>query len=326
MRSPITALRTPDERFAGLPGFDFAPHYLDGLPGFGALRVHYLDERPAVASGRTVLCLHGQPTWCYLFRKMIPVFMEAGHRVVAPDLFGFGRTDKPVDDDIYTFEFHRAMLMRFIEALDLERVTLVVQDWGGVLGLTLPMEYPGRIDRLIVMNTGLGIGRSPGPGFDAWKAFVAGNPDFDIARLMKRSVPFLTDAEAAAYAAPFPDARYRAGVRRFPALVPVTPDMPGTEVSKQAARFLRARWEGQAFMAIGMQDPVLGPPVMQALAQTIRGCSAPMELAEAGHFVQEWGREVAERALAYFGDVRVGPRSDGPAAGSGGGVSRARSR
>jgi pimeloyl-ACP methyl ester carboxylesterase len=224
--------------------------------------------------------------------------------VVVPDLFGFGRSDKPVDDDVYTFDFHRAMLMRFIEALDLERVTLVVQDWGGLLGLTLPMEYPARIDRLVVMNTGLAIGRSPGPGFDAWKAFVAANPDFDIARLMKRSVPILTDAEAAAYAAPFPDARYRAGVRRFPALVPVTPDMPGAEVSKQAVRFFRERWEGQAFMAIGMQDPVLGPPVMHALAKTIRGCPAPLELADAGHFVQEWGREVAERALSHFGDVR----------------------
>ena len=120
-------------------------------------------SRPSPASGRTVLCLHGQPTWCYLYRKMIPVFTAAGHRVVAPDLFGFGRSDKPVDDAVYTFNFHRGMLMRFIEALDLTRVTLVVQDWGGLLGLTLPMEYPDRIDRLIVMNTGIGVGRSPGP-------------------------------------------------------------------------------------------------------------------------------------------------------------------
>ena len=184
--------------------------------------MHYLDEAPAGAgSGRTVLCLHGQPTWCYLYRKMIPVFLAAGYRVVAPDFFGFGRSDKPVDDAVYTFSFHRGMLMRFIEALDLQRVTLVVQDWGGLLGLTLPMEYPDRIDRLIVMNTGLGVGRSPGPGFDAWKAFVAAKPDFEIGALMQRSVTGLSAAEAAAYDAPFPDRRYRAGVRRFPALVPV---------------------------------------------------------------------------------------------------------
>ena len=302
MPDAIEALRTPDERFANLPGFPFAPHYREGLEGYDGLRVHYLDENRAVPSGRTVLCLHGQPTWCYLYRKMIPVFAAAGHRVVAPDLFGFGRSDKPVDDAVYTFGFHRRMLMRFIEALDLQRVTLVVQDWGGLLGLTLPMEYPDRIDRLIIMNTGLGVGRSPGPGFDAWKSFVAAKPDFDIAALMKRSVPGLSDAEAAAYDAPYPDRRYRAGARRFPALVPVTPDMEGADVSTRAAQFFREQWNGRTFMAIGMQDPVLGPPVMHALAKVIRGCPPPLELPQAGHFTQEHGREVAERALAEFGD------------------------
>ncbi len=302
MNTPaIEFLRTPDARFAGLPGQAYAPHYLAGLPGYGALRVHYLDERPTPASGRTFLCLHGQPTWCYLYRKMIPVFAAAGHRVVAPDLFGFGRSDKPVDDGVYTFDFHRGMLMRFIEALDLRRVTLVVQDWGGLLGLTLPMEYPDRIDGLIVMNTGLGVGRSPGPGFDAWKQFVADKPDFDIAAMMKRATPGLGDAEAAAYAAPFPDARHRAGVRRFPALVPVTPDMPGAETSQRAARYLAEQWTGRSFMAIGMQDPVLGPPVMRALAKTIRGLPAPVEVAEGGHFLQEWGEPVARQALEALG-------------------------
>jgi haloalkane dehalogenase len=300
MPGRIEALRTPDERFENVPGFPFSPHYVEDLAGYEGLRVHHLDERPAKESGRTVLCLHGQPTWCYLYRKMIPVFTAAGHRVVAPDLLGFGRSDKPVDDAVYTFTFHREMLMRFVERLQLERVTLVVQDWGGLLGLTLPMEFPDRIDRLIVMNTGIGIGRSPGPGFDAWKAFVAAKPDFDIAAMMKRSVQGLTDAEAAAYDAPYPDRRYRAGARRFPALVPVSPDMDGVDVSLQAAQFLRERWSGPTFMAIGMQDPVLGPPVMHALAKTIRGCPAPLELAEAGHFVQEHGRIVAEKALEYF--------------------------
>ena len=304
MPSTLEALRTPDDRFQGLPGFPYAPHYLEDLPGYESLRVHYLDERPAAtASGRTVLCLHGQPTWCYLYRKMIPLFTAAGLRVVAPDFLGFGRSDKPVNDAVYTFSFHRGMLMRFIEALDLERVTLVVQDWGGLLGLTLPMEYPERIDRLIVMNTGLGVGRSPGPGFDAWKAFVASNPDFRIGTLMKRSVPGLNDAEAAAYDAPFPDVRYRAGVRRFPALVPVEPGMDGVEVSQRAARFYQERWAGQSFMAIGMQDPVLGASVMHALASVIRGCPPPLELPQAGHFVQEHGEDVARAALAAFGEA-----------------------
>ena len=299
----IEALRTPDERFAKLPGFDFSPHYLDGLPGYEGLRVHYLDERGEPDGGQTVLCLHGQPTWCYLYRKMIPVFTAAGHRVVAPDFLGFGRSDKPVDDAVYTFDFHRNFLLRFIEALDLKRITLVVQDWGGLLGLTLPMEFPDRIERLIIMNTGLGTGQSAGPGFDSWKAFVAANPDFDVARLMKQSVEGISDAEAAAYVAPFPDARYRAGARRFPALVPVQPDMDGVAVSRKAGQFLREQWTGKSFMAIGMQDPVLGPPVMQVLAKTVRGCPPPMEVTRAGHFVQEHGREVAEAALEAFGDV-----------------------
>jgi pimeloyl-ACP methyl ester carboxylesterase len=302
MAASIEFLRTPDERFEDLPGFDFKPHYVEGLRGYEGLRVHYLDERAAKPSGRTVLCLHGQPTWCYLYRKMLPIFRAAGHRVVAPDFLGFGRSDKPVADEIYTFGYHRGMLMRFFEAMQLERVTLVVQDWGGLLGLTLPMEYPHRIDRLIVMNTGLGTGRSAGPGFDAWKAFVAANPDFEIPRLMQRSVQGLSEAEAAAYDAPFPDRRYRAGVRRFPALVPVEPGMEGVDVSLRAKDFFQNHWQGKTFMAIGMQDPVLGAPVMHVLAKTIRNCPPPLELAEAGHFVQEHGEVVAERALASFGD------------------------
>jgi pimeloyl-ACP methyl ester carboxylesterase len=304
MAASIDFLRTPDQRFDGLPGFDFEPRYLEGLRGYEGLRVHYLDESPAgQPSGRTVLCLHGQPTWCYLYRKMIPVFLAAGHRVVAPDFYGFGRSDKPVDDAVYTYGFHRGMLLGFLAQMQLEKVTLVVQDWGGLLGLTLPMEYPEQIDRLIVMNTGLGTGRSAGPGFDAWKAFVAANPDFDIPKLMKRSVQGLTDAEAAAYDAPFPDRRYRAGVRRFPALVPVEPGMEGVDVSLRAKEFFQSQWRGQSFMAVGMQDPVLGPAVMQVLAKIIRGCPAPLELPEAGHFVQEHGAIVAERAMQAFGDI-----------------------
>jgi pimeloyl-ACP methyl ester carboxylesterase len=300
----IEAVRTPDERFAGLPAFPFAPHYVEALPGYEGLRVHYLDERPQrMGSGRTYVCLHGQPTWSYLYRRMIPSFTAAGHRVVAPDLLGFGRSDKPVDDSVYTFTWHRTLLLRFLEWLDASQVTLVVQDWGGLLGLTLPMEFPDRIDQLLMMNTGLGIGRSPGPGFDAWKSFVASRPDFDIASLMQRSCPHLTAAEAAAYAAPFPDPTFRAGPRVFPALVPVSPEMDGVEVSRRAAAFLQRDWRGRTFMAVGMQDPVLGVDVMRALAGLIHGCPPPVEIPHAGHFVQEWGEEVAALALQALGDT-----------------------
>ena len=279
-------------------GFRSRTEVLNGM------RWHVVDEGAQGPPGSRplLILLHGFPYTGYGWRKVIRPLAAAGYRVVAPDLFGFGRSDKPVDDAVYSFSFHRGMLMRFVEALDLRRVTLVVQDWGGLLGLTLPVEYPDRIDRLIVMNTGLGIGRSPGPGFDAWKAFVAAQPDFEIGRLMKRSVAGLTDAEAAAYDAPFPDGRYRAGVRRFPALVPVEPGMDGVAESLRAAQFFRERWTGQTFMAIGMQDPVLGPAVMHALARTICGCPPPLELPQAGHFVQEHGAAVADAALAAFGD------------------------
>ncbi|MEM6904840.1 MAG: alpha/beta fold hydrolase, partial [Pseudomonadota bacterium] len=195
------ALRTPDESFADLPDFPFSPHYLDDLPGFEGLRVHYLDEGPRAAQ-RTFLCLHGQPTWSYLYRRMIPIFAGAGHRVVAPDLLGFGRSDKPEADATYTFEFHRRFLLAFLARIE-GPITLVCQDWGGILGLTLPMETP-RIDRLLVMNTALATGAAPGEGFLHWRDYVAKNPDFQISRLMRRSCPHLSEAEAAAYDAPFP--------------------------------------------------------------------------------------------------------------------------
>jgi haloalkane dehalogenase len=302
MQRRIEALRTPDARFERLPAFPFASHYVDDLAGYEGLRAHYLDERPAkaAANAQTFLCLHGEPTWSYLYRKMLPVFVAAGHRVVAPDFFGFGKSDKPVDDAAYTFTFHRDMLRRFIEKLDLGNITLVVQDWGGLLGLTLPMEFPQRIKRLLVMNTALAVGASPGPGFDAWKAFVKSKPDIDVAALMKRGNPQLSDGEAAAYGAPFPDIRYKAGVRRFPELVMVAPEMDGADISRKAAQWLATSWSGQSFMAVGMQDPVLGPAVMSALRKQIRGCPPPLEIADGGHFVQEWGEEIANAAVKAF--------------------------
>jgi len=199
-------LRTPDDRFQGLPDWPYAPRYVDDLAGYKDLRVHYVDEGPKDA--RCFLCLHGEPTWAYLYRKMLPEFLGSGARVVCPDWLGFGRSDKPVGDAVYGFNFHRNMMIALIRRLDLRRVTLVVQDWGGLLGLTLPMDMPERIERLLVMNTALAVGKPAGPGFDAWRAYVAANPDMNCAALMARATPVLSKAEAAAYAAPFPDVRY----------------------------------------------------------------------------------------------------------------------
>jgi len=295
----MSGLRTPDERFTGLPGFPFAPHYVEAFRG---LRLHYVDEGPRTAQ-RTFLCLHGQPTWAYLYRRMIPSFVASGARVVAPDLYGFGRSDKPDDDTWYTFSRHRDALAAFVKRLDLRDITLVCQDWGGILGLTLPMDMAGRFTRLLVMNTALGTGDAPlGEGFLAWRAWSNKNPDMDVAKLVKRACPHLADAEAAAYAAPFPDASYKAGVRRFANLVPESPDADGAALSRRARDWLQKEWRGPTFMAVGATDPVLGPPVMNALRAVIHGCPEPYVHPQAGHFVQEWGEDVAERALRAFGD------------------------
>ena len=293
-------LRTPEERFINLPDFPFDPVYIDDLKGFEGLRLHYVDVGPENAD-HTFLCLHGEPTWGYLFRRMIPIFTEAGYRVVAPDYFGFGRSDKPVEEEIYTFDFHRNMLISFIEHLDLKSITLVCQDWGGILGLTLPMDMTDIFSRLLIMNTTLGTGDVQlSKGFLDWRAWVRKNPDMSAGRLLHLTCPHLSDAECAAYDAPFPDIHYKAGVRRFPEIVPDRQDAPGAELSRRARQWLRNKWEGSVFMAIGMKDPVLGPPVMQVLRNDILNCPEPYEHPNAGHFVQEWGEKIARKALSAF--------------------------
>ena len=295
----VDVLRTPQDRFAALPDFDFPETCVDDLAGYEGLQVSMVDTG-AGKKDDVYLCLHGEPTWSFLYRRMIPVFANDGGRVICPDWLGFGRSDKPVDDRNYTFHFHRNMMLALVERLDLTNITLVVQDWGGLLGLTLPPDMPERFSRLIVMNTALATGRKPSEGFLAWKAYAASQPDMAVGALMQRACPHLSAAEAAAYDAPFPDARYKAGVRRFPEMVMIEPGMEGIETSKRAVAFWRDAWQGQAFMAIGMQDPVLGADVMEKLRTTIRGCGEALQVADGGHFLQEWGEPVAKAALAHF--------------------------
>ena len=296
----VEMLRTPDERFLDLAGFPYDPVYIDDLKGFEGLRMHYLDEGPQHAD-HIFLCLHGEPTWSYLYRRMIPIFTAAGNRVVAPDFFVFGRSDKPVKEAVYTFECHRNALIAFIEYLDLTNISLVCQDWGGILGLTLPMDMPDRFSRLLIMNTTLGTGDVQlSKGFLDWRAWVSKNPDMSAGRLLKLTCPHLSEKECAAYDAPFPDIRYKAGVRRFPEIVPDRMNAPRAALSRNAREWLRDKWTGQVFMAVGIKDPVLGPPVMQALRNDIQNCGKPYEHPEAGHFVQEWGEEIARKALSAF--------------------------
>ncbi len=296
-------LRTPESRFADLPDYPWPPNYLSDLPALDGVRMHYLDESPKDAQ-RTYLCLHGNPAWSYLYRKMIPVFTGAGHRVVAPDLIGFGKSDKPKKDSAHQFDYHRTVLLEFVERLDLKNIVLVVQDWGGIFGLTLPMATPHRYAGLLAMNTLLACGDAPlSPGFLGWRAWCAKNPEFDVGRLFARGNSHMAEPEWQAYNAPFPDAGHRAALRVFPNMVPEFVDSPGAEIARQARDFWRNQWAGRTFMAIGQQDPVLGEPVMRALQSQIRGCERIMLLPEAGHFVQEHGQAIAQSAVAFFSDT-----------------------
>ncbi len=291
-------LRTPDNQFENLKSYPFKPNYIEGLDGYEGIRGHYLDEGNA-ESKEVFLLLHGEPTWSYLYRKMIPVFANAGVRVIAPDLIGFGKSDKPVSEDTHTFEFHRNYLLALIERLELNNITLVVQDWGGLLGLTLPQAMKERFKRLIIMNTGLLMEPVTQPAFLEWKNDIVEPDELALDTFMKKYAPTIDDEEAQAYAAPFPDASYQAGVRKMPKMV-ANPDQACIDISTAAVPFWSAQWDGETFMAIGMKDEMLGPIVMNHMQALIKGCPAPLEVSEAGHFVQEFGVEVANAALKQF--------------------------
>jgi len=307
--TPVPYLRTPDESFNTIPDFPYRPQYLT----HNGLRIAYIDEHNATSAADepdVFLCLHGQPTWSYLYRKMIPVLLNhttrtslGPRRVVCPDLLGFGRSDKPRREEDYTFHFHRNMLLHVIRKLDLRNITLVVQDWGGLLGLTLPTEEPSRFKRLLVMNTTIAAGAKPTEGFVAWKAYNNSQPDMDIGRLIGRGTPHLSKEEIAAYNAPYPSVEYKSGVRRFPNLVMVDAKMDGADESRRSLDFFKTNSQFGAndiFMACGMADPVLGPQVMAGLAKVWRNGCLWTEIGPAGHFVQEWGDIVAQRAIEAF--------------------------
>ncbi len=293
-----SVLRTPDERFVNLPDFPFAPHYVER----DGLRLHYLDEGPRDAT-ETVWLLHGEPSWCYLYRKMIPVIAAAGYRVVAPDLIGFGRSDKLPNREDYSYRFHIAMMTRFVEALDLHRVTLFGQDWGGLIGLRVAVAMEERFARIVVGNTGLPTGDHPLPeAFFRWRDYSQSTPVFHAGGIVKGAcVTELAPEVIAAYDAPFPDERYLAGARAFPLLVPTTPDDPEAPANRRAWQQLQ-QWEKPFLTAFSDSDPVTkgGDAVFQKLVPgarhqphtTIRG---------AGHFLQEdKGEELAQVIVRFI--------------------------
>ena len=300
--------RTPDEHFEQLSGFPYTPHYFQD----GELRMAYIDESTGDGS-EVFLCLHGEPTWSYLYRKMIPVLLnyttgseqDVSRRVIAPDFFGFGRSDKPVEDEAYSFDFHRNAILRLIDYLNLTNITLVVQDWGGLIGLSLPMTGPSRFERLIIMNTTIATGGGRSQDILDWIAYASSTPTPDIADLMAKigGGHHLSEDEARAYEAPFPDDSYKGGVRRFPQMIMLDETMPGVATSRESRLFYgKSDMFGQQDVVVicGAQDTLLGPPVMKALARVFKNGCYYGELEEASHFVQEWGDRVAKLAIQIF--------------------------
>jgi haloalkane dehalogenase len=292
----METLRTPDECFANLPGYPFAPHYteIDGI------RIHYVDEGPRTAA--PVLMLHGEPSWSYLYRTMIPTVVGAGHRVVAPDLVGFGRSDKPVRREDYTYQHHVDWMRHLLTALDLRDVTLVSQDWGGLIGLRLVAEHPERFARVVTANTMLPTGDVPaGPAFLAWKEYSQTTPEFHVGRIVRGGcVTELAPDVIAAYDAPFPDDRYKAGARQFPMLVPVTPDDPAAPANRKAWEVL-SRWTKPWLTAFSDQDPVTrgGDRIFQDRIPGAKG-QRHTTIVGGGHFLQEDKGDELARIIVEF--------------------------
>ncbi len=279
----MNILRTPEERFLNLPGYDFEPHYID----ISDMRMHYVDEGPADSA--PVLLLHGEPSWSYLYRTMIPPIARAGLRAIAPDLIGFGKSDKPADPSDYTYERHVAWMKAFLENLDLRNITLVCQDWGSLIGLRLAAENEERFDRIVLANGGLPTGGGEMPTvFRIWRAFARFSPWFPIGRIVQSGTVSELSAEVvAAYDAPFPDASYKAGTRAFPRLVPTTPNDPAAPANRAAWDVFR-NWQKPFLTSFSNRDPITRG-LDKAFIERVPGANNQPHttIRNAGHFLQE---------------------------------------
>jgi haloalkane dehalogenase len=290
----MDVFRTPDERFESLPGFPYEPHYVD----VDGLRLHHVDE----GSGETVLCFHGEPSWAYLYRHMLERLVDAGHRVVCPDLVGFGRSDKPTDQGWYTYARHVETVTAHLDQLELDGVTVVVQDWGGPIGLRWAVQHADQVARLVILNTGLFTGRVS-KGFMAWREFAERTPDLPIGMIIQGATTTdLPPEVVAAYEAPFPNAESKAGAQRFPLLVPLTEDEPGVPEMIETREAL-AGWDKPVLVAFSDTDPVFPfPRAGDRFTELIPTAGEQVRIEGAAHFLQEdRGREIADAMLTTFG-------------------------
>lgn len=293
----MKSLRTPDARFDNLPGYDFAPNYVD----IAGLRMHYVDEGPS--DGAIVLLLHGEPSWSYLYRHMIPPLCNAGFRTIAPDLIGFGRSDKPSRKSDYTYSGHVAWMTGFVKALELTDMTLFCQDWGSLIGLRVAAENEHRFKRVALGNGGLPTGdQEMPPAFKKWQAFARFSPVFPIGKLIqKATVTDLANNVVRAYDAPFPSAKYKAGARAFPMLVPTTPDDPASDANRAAWKFFKT-WEKPFLTTFSNRDPITrgGEMIWQKNVPGAANC-AHVKIENAGHFLQEdKGPELADALIQFI--------------------------
>jgi haloalkane dehalogenase len=285
--------RTPDERFEDLPGYDFAPHWHDA----GGLRLHFVDE----GTGAPVVCFHGEPSWAYLYRKMLPPLVAAGRRVVCPDLPGFGRSDKPTERGWYSYDRHVEHVSALLGALDLRDATVVVQDWGGPIGLRWAVQNQERVARLVILNTGLFTGRVS-KGFLAWRNFAERNPDLPVGFVIQSATTTdLSEAIVGAYEAPFPDEQSKAGAAQFPLLVPTDDSEPSAETMRSVAAEL-SRWDKPALVAFSDSDPVFPyPRAGQYFSDLIPGAAEQVKIEGAAHFLQEdRGELIAEEIVRFL--------------------------
>lgn len=283
----MEVLRTPEDRFENLLDYPFAPHYLTVTDADGTrLRIHYVDEGPRDAP--PILLLHGEPSWSYLYRKFVPDLVTRGHRVIAPDLIGFGKSDKPAARSDYTYERHVGWMSAWLTGLDLTGITLFCQDWGGLIGLRLVAAFPERFARLVVANTGLPTGSGSSEGFNAWLAFSQNVPQFPVGFIVNGGTGRdLSPEEIAAYDAPFPDETYKEGAREFPKLVPITPEHPSV-AENQAAWKVLEQFDKPVLTAFSDQDAVTkgGEKVFIDRIPGAKGQPHTI-IAGGGHFLQE---------------------------------------